>query len=241
MGKNVVHIRNLGVRLGSEFAVLIEKLDLSVGEVVVLDAESGAGKSTALGLISGAIEPHHDYQDAHVVGGCTVKSGSLRSGYARANQIGFVLQSNVLVPYLSLGENIELPLRIEGSNADPVWKDYVTGRLGLNALLDRRPHQASVGQRQRATLARALIGKPALLLLDEPVSALDPYNSAQVESLIELLAADAGSAVVLASHQAFRGAFAQTRRIAHRMQSHDGYNYSIFSDETPSARQEAIH
>jgi putative ABC transport system ATP-binding protein len=226
----IVEIRDLGVQLGTEFSVYIERLDVAAGEVVVLDAQSGAGKSTVLGLIAGAIVPTNLCSGSHRLSGLQITTDLRRSDYARAGKIGFVLQTSVLIPYLTLDQNIKLPLRIHGQNPDPQWAEYVTGALGLSPLLLRRPNQVSVGQRQRAALARALMGKPDLLLLDEPVSALDPENAAQVEALIQILSQDAGSAVVLASHQALRGAFAKSRRVSHRLETRSGINHSLFSD-----------
>jgi putative ABC transport system ATP-binding protein len=237
MSEKVVQIRNLGVQLGAEFAVQIEHLDMGPGEVVVLDAPSGAGKSTVLGLIAGAIKPIVVPACIHILSGRSVTAARRRTDYASANMLGFVLQSNVMVPYLTLEENIGLPLRITGDPPDTAWAAHLTGSLGLNPLLHRRPSQVSVGQRQRAALARALLGRPDLLLLDEPVSALDPNNAAQVETLIQLLAEEAGSAVILASHQAFRGAFAETRRVQQRMEMRDGVSYSLFSDTQAVRRQ----
>jgi len=234
---NVVHIRNLGIKLGSEFAVIIEALDLTPGEVVVLDAESGAGKSTALGLISGAIAPSSFNGSVHRLSGLDVHQDLPRNQFAGPDRVGFVLQTNVLMPYLNVIENIQLPMRIAGLSPDASWADHLIGTLGLAPLEQRRPMHVSVGQRQRAAIARALLGKPELLLLDEPVSALDPANSAQVENLIQILAQDAGCAVVLASHQAFRGAFSDTRRAGHRSMNLEGVSYSVFSDD-PSTMQE---
>lgn len=233
MADPVVHIRNLGVRLSAEFAVVIEALDLNSGEVVVLDADSGAGKSTALGLISGAIAPSDFNKSVHKLSEQHVDQKMPRGQFAGPDRLGFVLQTNVLVPYLSITENITLPMRIAGQAVDAGWSEHLIGALGLAPLGARGPTQVSVGQRQRAAIARALLGKPDLLLLDEPVSALDPANSAQVENLIQILARDAGCAVVLASHQAFRGAFSETRRAQQRTMTLNEATYSIFSDASP--------
>ena len=84
-------------------------------------------------------------------------------------------------------------------------------------------------------MARALISKPAVLLLDEPVAALDPGNVSKVEQLISVLAQEAGSGVVLASHQAQEGAFALSRRVHHRLLKDQGTTYSVFSDAPEQA------
>ena len=225
----VLSIRNLGIERAPGFFVVIEELELSAGETIVLDAVSGAGKSTALGLIAGAL-PLTDLPDMrHVIDGVTVTPETPRAEFAGPDKLGFVLQTNTLVPYLSLQENIELPVRVAGQVPDAEWQNHLIRAMGLRDLTARKPGQLSVGQRQRASVARALLGQPALLLLDEPVSALDPANVAEVEGLIVHLAAEAGSAVVLASHQAQTGEFADTPRADHRLLDHQGQSYSIFS------------
>lgn len=230
MVQQVIHIRDLAVRLGSDLVVRVEKMDVSKGEVVVLDAESGAGKSTVLGLISGAIPAEKGLTVAHSLSGQDVQSAKVRTAFGGPKSLGFVLQTNVLMPYLSVQENIELPMTIAALPIQIDWTEYLIGALGLTDLVHRLPSQISVGQRQRVSIARALLGRPDVLLLDEPVSALDPANAKQVEELIEVLVAETGSAVVLASHQAFRGAFANTRRVSQRTQIDQNCVYSLFSD-----------
>jgi putative ABC transport system ATP-binding protein len=229
----VVHIRNLGIRLSPEFSVLIDCFDLMPGEAVVLDSGSGTGKSTVLGLISAAITPTADVCAGgaeHRLFGVPVNPGVARLAYAGPGQIGYVLQTNPLVPYLSIGENIRLPSQLAGMHIDADWQGHVLGVLGLDALLARRPDEVSVGQRQRAAVARAMLARPSLLLLDEPVSALDPENADQVEGLIRHLAEDAGSAVILASHQAHRGTFRHTARVAHCLERDaEGRSRSVFA------------
>ena len=148
----------------------------------------------------------------------------------KAAELGFVLQTSTLVPYLTVGDNIDLPAQIDRRPVPADWRAHLIGQLGLDPLLSRMPHQVSVGQRQRAAIARAMLCRPRLLLMDEPVSALDPVNVRRVETLILDLARQAGSAVVLASHQVERSAFVAERRAEHRVVHHQGIAYSLFSD-----------
>lgn len=229
MTGQVLHVRNLGIRLGPDFAVVIRSLDLDAGQVLVLDAQSGAGKSTVLGLIAGALPSSDMPGRALRLCGSDLLAGA-DAGHAGPDRLGFVLQTSRLVPFLSLRDNILLPLRLAGRPVLTGWHDELTGRLGIAGILERMPDQVSVGQRQRAAIARALLARPALLLLDEPVSALDPANIDAVEHLLVALSAEAGSAVLLASHQAGRGAFSEAPRGDHHVQQReDGVTVSVFS------------
>lgn len=207
------------------------------GEVAVIDAVSGAGKSTALGLISGALEPARMQKQCHEILKKPVDLTQPRAMCFAPDALGFVLQTNSLINYLSISENIDLPLAVQGCQADTQWRKHVISALGITELLDRMPNQISVGQKQRVSIARALAGQPAVLLLDEPVSALDPSNVTQVENLISVLAEEAGSAVLLASHQSHRGAFASARRVPHSVVQNDGITFSVFGDFTPVSVQ----
>lgn len=225
----VLDIQNLGIQLSRSFAVVIERLQLQPGERWVMDAESGAGKSTALGLISAALPGDEMAQSRHVILGEAITPQTPRRQFASPDRMGFVLQTNTLVPYLNVRENISLPMDVAGLKADKGWKSHVLTGLGLTPLLKRKPHMLSVGQRQRVSVARALLARPRLLLLDEPVASLDIGNAAKVEALIASLAQEAGSAVLLASHQAQSGAFAHAPRMRHRLYMHEGRTYSLFA------------
>ena len=228
MAGRVLHIRSLGAHLAKDFAVVIEALDLDPGERLVMDAVSGAGKSTALGLISGGLASSGLHGEVHEICGVSVQDAGRRSDFARPEALGFVLQTNTLVPYISVEENIRLPARIAGLQTDAAWAAHLVDLLGLETLLARHPEALSVGQRQRVSVARALLARPALLLLDEPVASLDPGNVEHVETLISHLAEEAGSGILLASHQAQTGVFANVPRVTHRVLSHDGVTYSLF-------------
>lgn len=214
----------LGARLSPDFAIRVDALAVSEGEIVVLDAPSGAGKSTALGLLAAAIPSDPDFPADRTLAGRTLGRAEVPGPAA----LGFVLQTSALVPYLDIAENIALPCRIAGTAPDVDWHDHLVGALGIAGLLGRKPHQISVGQRQRAAIARAFLARPRLLLLDEPVSALDPANVDRVEALIAHLVRETSAGVVLASHQARRGAFAECRRITHRVERSGGATSTVF-------------
>ncbi|MGC9445620.1 ATP-binding cassette domain-containing protein [Cereibacter johrii] len=220
-------IRDLSVRLGERFEVAIERLSVAPGEVLVLDAPSGSGKSTVLGLVAGAVAPQAR-PARHRVAGHDLAPAPRPPGPAA---MGFVLQTHALVPYLTMGDNIGLPARIARLRVAPDWAREVVGSLGLADLMGRFPAQLSVGQRQRAAVARAMLARPRLLLLDEPVSALDPANVRAVEELILRLAGDAGSAVLLAGHQIAGSAFAACRRVRHRVEVAGALTRSVFRAE----------
>jgi len=118
----------------------------------------------------------------------------------RARRIGFVLQTGGLLPYLDVQSNIEMSRRIArrpGRN-NPV-PDLIDD-LGLPHLISKMPHQLSVGERQRVSIARAMAHEPELLLADEPTAALDPVLSEQVISLMLDLVARSGTTAVIVTH-----------------------------------------
>lgn len=231
----VADIRRIGCRLGREFCVVIEDLTLEAGEVLVIDSASGTGKSTVLGLIAGII-PATKYEAGHHRLFGREISADAEDGLPKAAELGFVLQSATLVPYLTVRENIGLPQRVANLRTSLDWEASLFDRLGIEGLLDRYPEEISIGQKQRVAIARAMLARPRLLLMDEPVSALDPANVRQVESLILDLAREAGSAVVLASHQIARSAFAAKRRAQHHLVEQDGISYSLFSNPVGGGR-----
>lgn len=248
MAGSVLHVRNLGRRLSEDFAVVIETLDLDAGEIVVLDSASGTGKSTVLGLVSAAIPGGGLEGESLLLAGRPVpvtqdrrRAATDRASFAAPHMLGFVLQTARLIPFLTLEENIELPARLAGMSLDRGWVRHVLDRLGIADLMKRRPDQVSVGQRQRAAVARALVARPALLLLDEPVSALDPANTDAVEALIAELAREAGAAVLLASHKAAGGAFADARRCEHEVvRDLEGVQVSLFNLPALQAGRQAV-
>jgi putative ABC transport system ATP-binding protein len=102
----------------------------------------------------------------------------------RAQHLGFLLQSGGLLPYLNVEQNITLPRRILGLEVSSELVDEAIDRLNLAHLLEKKPHQLSIGERQRVGFVRALSNEPDLLLADEPTGALDPVHARKLFHLI---------------------------------------------------------
>jgi putative ABC transport system ATP-binding protein len=156
----------------------IPRLQVMRGERVFLRGPSGSGKSTLLGLIGGVLAP--DAGTVRVLGQSLGDMSAADRDQFRGAHVGFVFQMFNLIPYLSVRENVLLALRFSPIRAARVANRAAeAGRLlvalGLDdpALIDRPVTRLSIGQQQRVAAARALLGRPEILVADEPTSALD--------------------------------------------------------------------
>ena len=215
----------------------IDALQLGAGERAFLRGPSGSGKTTLLSLVGGVILPQSG--SVEVAGQAL---GALSAGARdrfRADHVGFVFQLFNLLPWLSARDNILLACRfapqrrarIAAAGSTPATEAArLAGRLDLGAeLLDRPAAQLSVGQQQRVAAARALIGRPGLVVADEPTSALDAdRQQAFIDLLLEECAA-AGAALLFVSHD--------TRLAAHfdRVLDLAALNYAALNHATSAA------
>jgi putative ABC transport system ATP-binding protein len=190
------------------FRVEIPSLSLGRGEMIAFTGESGSGKSTALELLGLVVRPHTGCSFRMGVGATVVDIARLWSrndqdGLARirAAALGFVLQTGGLLPYLSVTGNIRVNRRLLGLPDEDEDVEVLIDSLKIRDLLHKKPSQLSVGQQQRASIARALAHKPRLLLADEPTSALDPRLGDQVMDLMLGLVERLNTSVLLATHE----------------------------------------
>jgi putative ABC transport system ATP-binding protein len=174
-------------------------LTLAPGRSLALTGESGSGKSTLLHLIAGL-----DAVDAGeiVVADAPVTGlGDAGRAELRRRAIGLVFQQFNLIPSLDVAGNLAFQARLAG-RLDPGWQAEVTARLGLGDVLDRYPEQLSGGQQQRVAIGRALAGRPALILADEPTGNLDEATGDAVMALLLELVRAAGAGLLLVTHSA---------------------------------------
>ena len=180
----------------------IAQFSIGKGQHTFLSGPSGCGKSTLLNLISGVIIPRSG--SLSVVGNDLARESASGRDRIRANNIGYIFQQFNLVPYLSAMENVVLPCRFSRSRRDrAVERSGDVEREGTRLLAALFPHgipgagdrvsQLSVGQQQRVAAARALMGRPELMIADEPTSALDPDSR---ERFMDLLMSEADAADV---------------------------------------------
>ena len=149
-------------------------------------------------------------------------------GATGQTEIAFVPQVHQLIKFLSLRENIVLGLGAQHA-LDEAWLARLAQTLEIQDLLDRLPSEVSVGQRQRAAIARAFIKKPKLVLMDEPFSALDPQTSRRVIDAILSLRTMTQASFVIASHDLGKMDVPATKQIYHRAFDIEGRLYSTFS------------
>lgn len=193
----MIALREVTKRFGDHVALDHVSIDVIPGTTHVLLGSSGSGKSTVLRLILGLAEP----DDGAVLVDGTVVGPSTRA--ALVGRMGYVVQDGGLYPHLTAYQNVAL-----GAEAQR-WPRARIGRrvaeLAVMAGLDERllhlyPRELSGGQRQRVGLMRALMLDPPLLLLDEPLAALDPVVRAELQGHLGRLFADLGKTVVLVTH-----------------------------------------
>ena len=190
-------------RLG-EFALDAE-LTAPARGVLVLVGESGSGKTTLLRLVAGLLEP----DDGRLAFGGRVLTEPATRTFVPAHErsIGWVPQDYALFPHLDVAANVGFGLRASGVRAEDVRArvDRALVRLGARELARRKPHELSGGQQQRVALARALVLEPEILLLDEPLAALDLTTRRTIRGELRRLFAELGCLTIFVTHSPAEG------------------------------------
>ncbi|MEU5779634.1 ABC transporter ATP-binding protein [Micromonospora lupini] len=169
-------------------------LDVNDGEFMVLLGPSGCGKSTVLRMIAGLEDP---------TTGAVLLDGELANDLPpRDRKIAMVFQDFALYPHMTVGDNIAFPLRLAGVEPEPRGERVtdVASALGISDVLARKPGQLSGGQRQRVAMGRAIVRRPGLFLMDEPLSNLDSGLRAELRAEISGLTRELGVTTVYVTH-----------------------------------------
>jgi ABC-type lipoprotein export system ATPase subunit len=186
--------------LGGDEVVAVDRVDLAVedGESVALVGRSGSGKSTLLHLAGGLDRP--DEGIVRLRGRDIAGLSIGERARLRRQEIGFIFQFFHLVPGLSVAENVELPLLLDGRRDRSGRIPELLERLGLGHRANHQPSQLSGGEMQRTAIARALVASPTLVLADEPTGNLDSASGEVILDLLVEVVAHAGCALVLVTH-----------------------------------------
>ncbi|WP_433374570.1 ABC transporter ATP-binding protein [Streptosporangium sp. CA-115845] len=190
----MLKITGVSRRFGDVTALSDVSLEIRQGEFFALLGPSGCGKTTLLRILAGFESPDE--------GTVTLDGDDLLGQAAHRRPVNLMFQSYALFPHMTVAKNVAYGLEREKLGKAEVRGrvDEVLEKVGLEAMAGRRPHQLSGGQRQRVALARAIVKRPRLLLLDEPLSALDKKVRAEMQLELKRLQNEVGITFVVVTH-----------------------------------------
>lgn len=187
---------------GDDEVTVLDAVSLTVapGEFVAIVGPSGSGKSSLLAVAGGLTQP--DTGTVTVAGQTLGGLSSRALGAIRRSHIGFVFQGHNLIDALTAVDQLRLPVTFGGALGETRDPMELLADVGMASKADRRPHQLSGGERQRVGIARALMTRPRVLLVDEPTAALDRKRSHEIVELLAREAHEHGVASVMVTHDA---------------------------------------
>jgi putative ABC transport system ATP-binding protein len=204
VGLAAIHIENVSrhYAMGDSVIRAVDGISLRIqtGEFVALLGTSGSGKSSLLNLIAGLDRPT---SGSVIVNSDLAQLSREQLAKYRLHTVGMVFQSFNLIPSMNVLENVELPLRFAEVNRgkrEDLAKQALD-RVGLGSRLKHRPTELSGGEQQRASLARALINQPQILLADEPTGNLDSRTGTEIMNLIREFNQGLNMTVVMVTHE----------------------------------------
>ncbi|MGN4254091.1 ABC transporter ATP-binding protein [Bacillus cereus group sp. MYBKT14-1] len=191
--KTVLSVQHLTKEIKGKLIVQDISFDMIAGEIIGLLGANGAGKTTTMKMIVGL--------STISAGDVQIAGYSIKSQFSKAIlNVGAVIEAPAFYPYLSGYENLRQYQRLH-KNASKDWLLEVASLTGIEHALDQRVGTYSMGMKQRLGIAQALLRKPKLLVLDEPMNALDPAGVRETRNYLNRIAIDLGVAIVISSHQ----------------------------------------
>ena len=227
MSDRLIQMARVSRRFGKQL-VAVEDMSLTIneGQFVSLLGPSGCGKSTALKMIAGLLPVS--------AGTITITPPKGKS----EQDLAFVFQEPTLMPWATVFDNVYLPLRLAGvgkAEATP-RVTAILAEVGLSKFAGAYPRQLSGGMKMRVSIARAMVTKPRILLMDEPFAALDEMTRSKLNNDVVRLAKDYGLTVIFVTHSVFEAVYLSTRVIV--MAARPGRVAADLVLETPWPRTE---
>lgn len=168
------------------------------GEHWLITGSSGSGKTTLLHLMAGLLKPQTG--KIRIGDHITSEMSNTALDKFRGKEIGIVFQTSHFVQSLSIGENLELARFLAKNSPDKPRVNNLLERLGLGDKTSKKPHQLSIGEQQRAAIARAMVNQPAVVLADEPTASLDDRNTKIMIELLQKECAENGATLIIVTH-----------------------------------------
>ena len=177
---------------------LMPDLHCDAGNTILINGDSGKGKTTYLHLLAGMLQAK---TGEIVIDGTNLNNlSNKKRDQFRGQNIGLVFQQSHFLQAFTVLENLEMASTLSSGKANSQKAKELLTRLGLKTQMHKKSHQLSLGQQQRASIARAVINEPKLILADEPTSSLDDKNASQVIELLTQLSKDYKAALVIVTH-----------------------------------------
>jgi NitT/TauT family transport system ATP-binding protein len=230
--RSVVVLRNVSkIFSNGTLALTGMSLDVRRGEFISLLGPSGCGKSTALRIIAGLGAPSS--------GTVEWPSSTINSRGLPEGDIGFVFQDPTLMPWDTVYGNVYLPLKLRGVGREAARPQIMESlrQVGLQDFAESHPRELSGGMKMRVSIARALVTKPKLLLMDEPFAALDEITRQKLNDDVLRLWRQSGITVIFVTHSVFESAYLSNRIVV--MRARPGQVFTDLALPTATERDES--
>lgn len=217
----IIRVRNVSKKYGRKTNVTVALADISLdiykGELVAIVGPSGSGKTTLSHIIGGLAVPDSGFVE--VDGKKLNRHSDKMLAHYRNKKVGFVFQDFSLIPHYSVIENIAMPLVVEGVPEAKRTRraEQLLGLVGLEKKTRSRADTLSGGEKQRVSIARALINRPEIIIADEPTGSLDSRRGLEIMSILERLVREHAVTVLLVTHD-----LRLAKRADRRVQLQDG-------------------